>query len=88
MAALKLSVACPVCNERIEADWTSDVAYGFVRIDDVACAEVTINDGGAVNAHMNEHRLDGTWIAAYEKWLGQMQERATGYFDRKAAETH
>lgn len=63
---MKFSVACPVCSERLEWEQSGDTSWGTIGISDLACATVTIQDpSGVVNAHLSQHREDGTWV---EKW--------------------
>lgn len=80
-----VKVACPVCRESLEYQHEPPEAWGIIRLDDLACAEITINDtSGRVNSHMAAHREDGTHMAAVEERWKQQAKRAEAYFERKA----
>lgn len=72
----KINVRCPVCNELLTYEHHGAEGWGVIPIGDIGCAEITIQDpSGAVTAHMNRHRTDGTWLAAYKAHADREAER-------------
>ncbi len=65
---MKFSVACGVCNERLEWEQGGEASWGVIPVRDYGCAEVTIHDAtGEVSKHLNKHREDGSLIEALKK---------------------
>jgi hypothetical protein len=50
--SFKISVVCPVCQTRVEAEITADL-WGFISINSPSCVEVTAPS--EISVHMNSH---------------------------------
>lgn len=68
-----IHVVCPVCNSRLDlALPESFVLWGSIPITDVGCGVITLP--GSVEAHMSQHREDGSLVAALLKHHEQQAE--------------
>ncbi len=79
---------CPMCREALRfdlpapEDGSTPTLYGFIPVGDLACAEVTRPYSPGVEAHLNEHRGDGSWFRAFAADQKRRLEAAEAFFKR------
>lgn len=75
---MKLSIACHICNTRFDIEITTDL-YGVTSWTYQGCLEITTPYQKEFIEHMNNHRLDGSWLRKNVEISRFMQRNATAY---------
>jgi len=69
------SIACPVCNQRVELEMTGETAHGFGALDDGGCVVVTVS-GQEYSDHLATHLRDPRYTQALREYAASLQSRA------------
>lgn len=80
--SVKFHTVCPVCHQSLEFDTDSTEFWGHIEITDLGCASVTRPFAPEVEAHIQEHRVDGSLNRALLKRWEYYAEYAAGVVER------